>query len=110
MAAPTRCALFANHAGDCATWPSIRDDQLPKTGTRCPLQVEPRVEFWQTAITRHQLLDDDLRHWHVRRARHHAARFGYRGRIRFVRIEGWHDVDMYAIRVLPARPGERATA
>ena len=96
MAAPTRCALFVGHAGDCATWPNIRDDAIPKTGTRCSLRVEPRVEHWQTAITRRNLIDEDRRRYSVRLARFHAARFGYRGRIRFVQIEGWHDVVMYA--------------
>lgn len=101
----TRCALYVGHPPPCATWPHISDRAVPKVGTRCGERVEPRVEHWQVPITRAAMRDEERRRYQVRLARHNAARNGYRGRIRFVRIEGWHDVDMYAIRVLPAKPG-----
>jgi hypothetical protein len=112
MAAPTRCALFVGHVPPCATWPHLRDDALPKTGTRCTRQVEPRVEHWQVPITEREMRDEEMRRYLVRRARHHAVRFGCRGRIRFVRLDviGPRDTVLYAIRVLPATPDRRMTA
>lgn len=109
--APTRCALFAGHAGDCTTWPHLPDTAVPKRGTRCPRQVGPRREEWQVPITERTLLHEDSRRYHVKRARRHAAVFGYRGRIRFVRLDiaGPRDTVLYAIRVLPARTEREAT-
>ena len=105
MNAWKRCALLEHHHGPCAAWPHLPDTATPRQGTRCTTRVAPRTELFQRIITRRELTNETSRRDILTWTRIVAARHGYRGRISLVKLDtdGPPAVDLYAIRVHPAR-------
>lgn len=100
-----RCALLEGHRPPCAAWEHLPDTALPRNGTRCGSLVEPRVEVWQRALVRRDLVDEDRRRDIVLWSRMAAAQNGYRGRVAFVRLAtlGPPAVDLFGLQIYPAK-------
>lgn len=104
MTATTRrCALFASHPGPCAVWEHLSDAAEPRRGVRCRRRIDRPPQHWQRPIVRADMLREDVRRDIVFRARHAAAQFGYRGRVRFVKLAVDGADNLYAVRVEVAR-------
>jgi hypothetical protein len=104
MTATTRrCALFASHPGPCAVWEHLPDAAEPVRGVRCRRRLERPPQHWQIPVLRADMRREEARRDIVLKARHAAAQFGYRGRVRFVKLAVDGADNLYALRVEAVR-------